>query len=83
MVGCLKHTGAYTIKGGKCLKEKNNYLKKWEVLVYKYTIYIIEETNRQKRQNKKRKPKEELKQSANTYKIYCGVEHSSARCLKR
>jgi hypothetical protein len=26
---CLKRTGAYTIKGGKWLEEKN-YLKKWE-----------------------------------------------------
>ncbi len=42
-----------------------------------------ETEQKQKRQNKKRKPKEELKQSTNSYKFYCGVEHSRARCLKK
>ena len=50
------------------------------------TIYIFtQETNwlRQKRQNKQRKAKEELKQSTNSYKFYCGVEIKSARYFKK
>ena len=41
---------------------------------------LTQETNglQQKRQNKQRNSKEELKHSTNSYKFYCGVEHSRA-----
>ena len=51
------------------------------------TIYVDTRNNlTSKNRNvktKKRKTKEELTQSTNSYKIYCGVEYSSAQCLKR
>ena len=45
---------------------------------------LTQETNglQQKRQNKQRNSKEELKHSTNSYKFYCGVEKKSARYFK-
>jgi hypothetical protein len=46
--------------------------------ITKLTIYIYTQgTNRQKQErqkNKRKKVKEALKQSTNSYKIYCGIE---------
>ena len=38
---------------------------------------------KQRRQDTQRKSEEELKQSTKFYKIYCGVEYSRARYLKK
>ena len=46
----------------------------------KQTDMIKAETSKQ---SKQRKSKEELKQSTKSCKIYCGVEHSRARCFKK
>ena len=64
-------------------------IKKWEAVglqCFKYKYRFTQGTTlpaKQKRQNKQRKAKEELKQSTNCYKIYCGVEHSRARYFKK
>ena len=52
------------------------------IYIYRYTRNNLT-IKKQKRQNKQRKSKEELKQSTKSCKIYCGVEHSRARCFKK
>ena len=56
----------------------NTTIQQYNILHKKQTQQAKTETSKQTR-----KVKEELKQQTNSDKIYCGVEHSRARCLKR